>query len=56
MPSHKHTHTHALGERHPHAEVPPSLLRFSALERLLIAVLLAALLWGAVLWAIGSKA
>jgi hypothetical protein len=51
---HIHPHSHAPGERHPHATVSPSLLRFSVFERLAIAVLLAVILWGAVVWAIGS--
>jgi hypothetical protein len=54
--SHHHpTHTHAPGERHPHAQVTPSLLRFSVPQRLAIALALAAILWAAVLWAIGWK-
>ncbi|GEM_PF-1883139 len=52
---HHHTHAHPPGERHPHAEVAPSLLRFSVAQRLAIAVALAALLWAAVFWAIGWK-
>jgi hypothetical protein len=43
------THDHA---RRGPAIVSASLLRFSALQRLAIAAALAALLWGAVLWAI----
>lgn len=42
-------HDHA---RRSPAIVPASLLRFSAMQRLAIASALAALLWGAVLWAI----
>jgi len=42
-------HEHA---RRDPAIVPASLLRFSAMQRLAIAAALAALLWGAVLWAI----
>jgi hypothetical protein len=56
MNPHQHSHTHGPGERHPHAEVSPSLLRFSVLQRLAIAVVLAALMWGAVFWAIGARA
>jgi len=52
---HHHAHTHAPGERHPHAEVPASLLRFSAMQRLAIAVALSAYLWIAVAWATGWK-
>jgi len=48
MPAHA-THEHA---RRGPAIVPASLLRFSAMQRLAIAAMLAALLWGAVLWAI----
>jgi hypothetical protein len=55
MPLPIHPHTHAPGERHPHAAVPTSLLRLSFFERLTIAALLAMILWGAVIWAIGSK-
>jgi len=50
-----HPHTHAPGERHPHATVPPSLLRLSIFERLAIVALLAMVLWCAVIWAISSK-
>lgn len=50
-----HAHSHALGERHPHAEVSPSLLRFSAWQRLAIAAVFAAMMWAAVFWAIGWK-
>jgi hypothetical protein len=60
MPAHQHTrsqhlhaHAHPPGERHPHAQAAPSLLRFSVAQRLAIAVVLAALLWVAVFWAIG---
>lgn len=62
MPSHQHAHdhthahTHAPGERHPHAEASLSLLRFSAMERIGIALALTAILWAAVFWAIGWKA
>jgi hypothetical protein len=54
--AHANAHVHAPGERHPHAEVSPSLLRFSALERIGIALMLTAILWAAVFWAIGWKA
>jgi len=43
-----HAHDHHLGR----PEISPSLLRLSALQRMAIAALLSALLWGAVLWAI----
>lgn len=52
---HDHAHIHAPGERHPHAKVSPSLLRFSALERFAIAAVLALAMWAAVFWAIGGK-
>jgi len=42
-------HDHA---RRSTAIVPASLLRFSAMQRLALAAVLALLLWGAVLWAI----
>jgi uncharacterized membrane protein YccC len=50
---HHHAHRHAPGERHPHAEVSSSLLRFSVAQRLLIALALTAAMWLAVGWAIG---
>jgi hypothetical protein len=43
-----HAHDHHRGR----VEIPPSLLRLSALQRIAIATLLSALLWGAVVWAI----
>jgi hypothetical protein len=43
-----HAHDHHRGR----PEISPSLLRLSALQRIAIAALLSALLWGAVLWAI----
>jgi hypothetical protein len=55
MSLHLRPHTHAPGERHPHATVPTSLLRLSIFERLAIAALLAMVLWGAVIWAVSSK-
>jgi hypothetical protein len=42
-----HDHVH----RGP-ASLPVSLVRFSAAQRLAIAFVLAALLWGAVVWAL----
>lgn len=51
--SHAHMHMHAPGERHPHAEVSPSLLRFSVAQRFLIALALSVVMWLAVGWAIG---
>jgi hypothetical protein len=43
---------HAHDHHHGRVEIPPSLLRLSALQRIAIATLLSALLWGAVVWAI----
>jgi hypothetical protein len=43
---------HAHDHHHGPVEIPPSLLRLSALQRIAIAALLSALLWGAVIWAI----
>ena len=43
-------HSHAARGRQA---VSPSLMRMSGAERIALAVVLAALLWGAVLWAIG---
>lgn len=51
---HGHAHMHAPGERHPHAEAAPSLLRFSVAQRLLIALALSVAMWLAVGWAIGG--
>jgi hypothetical protein len=48
---HDHHHHHP-GRAHPAATVAPSILRLSALERLAIAGVVIALLWGAVFWAI----
>lgn len=55
MLPHSHSHPHAPGERHPHSAATPSLLRLSALGRVLIAALLSVILWGAVIWAIGPR-
>jgi hypothetical protein len=44
-------HHHRLGEAHPSTSVSPSILRLSAAERLAAAVLLIALLWAAMHWA-----
>ena len=52
QPPHPHHH-HDPNHAHPSAEVAPSLLRLSAAERLAGAAVLIAILWGAVLWAIG---
>jgi len=48
-PPHPHHH-HDPDHAHPSAEVAPSLLRLSAAARLAGAVVLIALLWGAVFW------
>jgi len=48
-------HHHDPGHAHPVARVAPSLLRMSAFERALIALLAAVMLWGAVWWAIGQS-
>lgn len=47
--AHAHHHSHAEGERHPAARPGFSLLRLSAVQRLAIALPLAALLWAAAL-------
>jgi hypothetical protein len=43
-------HHHEAGHGHPAGMTPPSLLRMSAAERLVAAVALAVVLWGAVWW------
>jgi hypothetical protein len=54
--AHDHTgyphHHHGPGEGHPAAAVAPSILRMGVLERLAIAALLIALIWGLAFWAI----
>ena len=50
--THHHHHT---GEAHPVARVAPSLLRMSALERLAVAAIAAAVLWIAVWWALSQS-
>ncbi len=52
---HRH-HSHAAGERHPAARPGFSLLRLSALQRLAIALPLAAALWAMALAVIGAGA
>jgi hypothetical protein len=52
---HRH-HSHAAGERHPPARPGFSLLRLSALQRLAIALPLAAVLWAMALAVIGVGA
>ncbi len=54
-PLHRH-HSHAAGERHPAARPGFSLLRLSALQRLAIALPLAAALWAMALAVIGAGA
>jgi hypothetical protein len=48
MEPHQHHHP---GRAHPPATVAPSILRFSALERLAVAAVVIGVLWGAVFWA-----
>ncbi len=47
-------HHHDPGHAHPIAQVAPSLLRMSALERLAAAVCAALVLWAAVWWALSQ--
>ncbi len=44
-------HHHHPGHMHPSPHVAPSLLRLSLAQRLAAVVVVAALLWGAVMWA-----
>jgi hypothetical protein len=53
MADHHHHHHHT-GHAHPPAVVPASILRLSIAERLGVAVVLSALLWGAAYWAMTS--
>ena len=48
-------HHHHSGEAHPVARVAPSLLRMSALERLAVAAIAAAVLLIAVWWALSQS-
>jgi hypothetical protein len=48
---HSHAHHHE-GHAHPPAEVSLSILRMGALERLAGALVVIAVIWGAVSWAI----
>jgi hypothetical protein len=50
MPDH-HSHHHHAGHVHPPASVHPSILRWSAWQRLGFAGVLIALLWAATFWA-----
>lgn len=54
-PPHRH-HSHAAGERHPPARPGFSLLRLSAVQRVAIALPLAAVLWAMALAVIGVGA
>jgi hypothetical protein len=45
-------HHHHPGHAHPSPKLAPSLLRLSAGQRLAIAGVLIALMWGAVAWAL----
>jgi hypothetical protein len=51
MTHHHSHHHHHPGHAHPPAAVAPSLMRLSAVERLAGVVVVVALMWGAVLWA-----
>lgn len=44
-------HHHHPGHAHPSPHVAPSLLRLSAIQRLVVAAGLIAVLWSAVTWA-----
>jgi hypothetical protein len=46
-----HHHHHHPGHAHPSAKVAPSILRMSVAQRFMIVAAIAAVLWGAVLWA-----
>jgi hypothetical protein len=46
------THHHHPGHAHPPVAVSLSLLRLSVWERLAVAAVMIAVLWGAVFWAI----
>jgi len=50
MSTHHH-HGHDADHAHPPATVHPSILRLSAAERLAAGMLVVAVLWGAVYWA-----
>jgi hypothetical protein len=45
------THHHHGGEPHPSLTLAPSLLRFSAAQRLAVAAAVIAVIWAAALWA-----
>jgi hypothetical protein len=48
---HSHHHRHPPGQGHPPATISHSILRMSVVERLALAAVLIAALWGVVLWA-----
>lgn len=48
---HDHHHQHGPGEGHPPATIGPSILRMGALERLMAAAVVIALIWAGVIWA-----
>jgi hypothetical protein len=51
-PDHAHPHHHHHpGEGHPPASVSPSILRLSALQRLIAAAAAIAVIWATVIWA-----
>ena len=50
---HPHHHHHP-GQGHPPGSVAPSILRMSAFERLALAAVMIAVLWGVVFWAVGG--
>jgi len=45
-----HHHHHPHGQAHPPAAIGASILRLSVAERLVMAALLTALVWAAVIW------
>ena len=49
-----HHHHHPQGQAHPPAAVAASILRLSVMERLGIALVLIAVIWAAVFWAMQS--
>jgi hypothetical protein len=51
MTEHHPHHHHDPGHAHPPASVHPSILRLSVRERVAVAVLMIAVLWGIVFWA-----
>ena len=48
--THAHHH-HPPGHAHPSADITPSLIRLSAIERMAAVAVVIALLWGVVAWA-----